>query len=499
MKLTFRYSKEDYQELLVLKDSENLLHRRAKLINLVTIIAVIFILVGSTSDYIKPNYLPTFIVAGVFIVFWLIFSRKIYDYNRRSILNKMAGNEFSKSIDSMKDTSITLTDDYIIRELEGFYSRIEWSFVSDVIVTENNIFINLISGYIINIPRRIFNKKEEVSFLKYLDQQINKKCGVKSEDSTELNKVNDYIRYDSEFDNDSEVEIDEKVKSNRKAIYSDRIKFNNIKKDIKSGRWQKVVALILLASVVFTIGGSIIYNELNRPTEITQDEIYTLIVESELIEQKAIEEVKKTIEYEQNYVGGTYVIDIRTEKEGVILVDLGQEVNYPAAYVQLYGTATLKYKRQNYVGGTYVIDIRTEKEGVILVDLGQEVNYPAAYVQLYGTATLKYKRGWYIEDIVYRENYGLEPLFTAGESFLNGLSTDIYGKGYFEYNGVKYTFAPSYVDSLCTMTEEGNFEATKVGIAPYNKDGRIDIYATMKYNFDIWAWELIDFETSGTR
>ncbi|MDU2673437.1 MAG: YcxB family protein [Clostridium sp.] len=452
MKLTFRYSKEDYQELLVLKDSENLLHRRAKLINLVTIIAVIFILVGSTSDYIKPNYLPTFIVAGVFIVFWLIFSRKIYDYNRRSILNKMAGNEFSKSIDSMKDTSITLTDDYIIRELEGFYSRIEWSFVSDVIVTENNIFINLISGYIINIPRRIFNKKEEVSFLKYLDQQINKKCGVKSEDSTELNKVNDYIRYDSEFDNDSEVEIDEKVKSNRKAIYSDRIKFNNIKKDIKSGRWQKVVALILLASVVFTIGGSIIYNELNRPTEITQDEIYTLIVESELIEQKAIEEVKKTIDYEQNYVGGTYVIDIRTEKEGVILVDLGQEVNYPAAYVQLYGTATLKYKR-----------------------------------------------GWYIEDIVYRENYGLEPLFTAGESFLNGLSTDIYGKGYFEYNGVKYAFAPSYVDSLCTMTEEGNFEATKVGIAPYNKDGRIDIYATMKYNFDIWAWELIDFETSGTR
>lgn len=452
MKLTFRYSKEDYQELLVLKDSENLLHRRAKLINLVTIIAVIFILVGSTSDYIKPNYLPTFIVAGVFIVFWLIFSRKIYDYNRRSILNKMAGNEFSKSIDSMKDTSITLTDDYIIRELEGFYSRIEWSFVSDVIVTENNIFINLISGYIINIPRRIFNKKEEVSFLKYLDQQINKKCGVKSEDSTELNKVNDYIRYDSEFDNDSEVEIDEKVKSNRKAIYSDRIKFNNIKKDIKSGRWQKVVALILLASVVFTIGGSIIYNELNRPTEITQDEIYTLIVESELIEQKAIEEVKKTIDYEQNYVGGTYVIDIRTEKEGVILVDLGQEVNYPAAYVQLYGTATLKYKR-----------------------------------------------GWYIEDIVYREKYGLEPLFTAGESFLNGLSTDIYGKGYFEYNGVKYAFAPSYVDSLCTMTEEGNFEATKVGIAPYNKDGRIDIYATMKYNFDIWAWELIDFETSGTR
>lgn len=452
MKLTFRYSKEDYQELLVLKDSENLLHRRAKLINLVTIIAVIFILVGSTSDYIKPNYLPTFIVAGVFIVFWLIFSRKIYDYNRRSILNKMAGNEFSKSIDSMKDTSITLTDDYIIRELEGFYSRIEWSFVSDVIVTENNIFINLISGYIINIPRRIFNKKEEVSFLKYLDQQINKKCGVKSEDSTELNKVNDYIRYDSEFDNDSEVEIDEKVKSNRKAIYSDRIKFNNIKKDIKSGRWQKVVALILLASVVFTIGGSIIYNELNRPTEITQDEIYTLIVESELIEQKAIEEVKKTIDYEQNYVGGTYVIDIRTEKEGVILVDLGQEVNYPAAYVQLYGTATLKYKR-----------------------------------------------GWYIEDIVYRENYGLEPLFTAGESFLNGLSTDIYGKGYFEYNGVKYAFAPSYVDSLCTMTEEGNFEATKVGIAPYNKDDRIDIYATMKYNFDIWAWELIDFETSGTR
>lgn len=453
MKVTFRYKNEDYYELLVFKDNENSLHRRSKIINMLTIPATIFILLGTTIEYIMPNYIPTFIVSGILVVFWLIFSRKIYDYNRKRLLVRIAEKEFSKSIDSMKDTSITLTKEYIIKEIEGLYCKIEWSFISNVIITENNIFINLISGSVLNIPKRVFStREEEVLFLRYLDEQINKNCGIKVDDNKFINQTDNDINDEVELSSISEENSNIKIVNNKIGMYSDRIIFDNINGSVKSGKWQKFVAFILLFSVALTIGGAIFYKEFTRPTEITQEEIYSLITESKLIEEKAIEEVKKTVEYEPSYVGDTYIIDISTEKDGEILVDLGQEVNYPAAYVQLYSTVNLKYKR-----------------------------------------------GWYIEDIIYRDNYGLQPLFTAGESFLNGLSTDIYGKGYFEYNGVKYAFAPSYVDSLCTITEDGDFDSMKVGIAPYNKDGRIDMYVTMKYNFDIWGWELIEFETSGTR
>ena len=58
-------------------------------------------------------------------------------------------------------------------EIEGMYSKIQWNFIDDIIVTENNIFINLISAQTLNIPKRAFNNEDEQkNFLKYIDEKL---------------------------------------------------------------------------------------------------------------------------------------------------------------------------------------------------------------------------------------------------------------------------------------------------------------------------------------
>lgn len=53
------------------------------------------------------------------------------------------------------------------------YSKIQWNFIDDIIVTENNIFINLISAQALNIPKRAFNNEDEQkNFLKYIDEKL---------------------------------------------------------------------------------------------------------------------------------------------------------------------------------------------------------------------------------------------------------------------------------------------------------------------------------------
>ena len=64
-------------------------------------------------------------------------------------------------------------EDGIIEEIEGMYSKIQWNFIDDIIVTENNIFINLISAQTLNIPKRAFNNEDEQkNFLKYIDEKL---------------------------------------------------------------------------------------------------------------------------------------------------------------------------------------------------------------------------------------------------------------------------------------------------------------------------------------
>ena len=54
--------------------------------------------------------------------------------------------------------------------------------INNINVTQNNIFINLISGQTIIIPIKVFNSKDEQEmFLKYIDDKINSNLIKESE------------------------------------------------------------------------------------------------------------------------------------------------------------------------------------------------------------------------------------------------------------------------------------------------------------------------------
>lgn len=234
--------------------------------------------------------------------------------------------------------------------------------------------------------------------------------------------------------------------------YSNRIIFENSSNKNKSSIWKLVVIMVLLVALGLTSAGTIFYKAYYAPKPIELGEIQALLEEAPIVTIAATEEIKKDIPYNVSYINDLYIIDAREEKYGEMAVDVAFNINYPAAYVTSFGTAVLKYKR-----------------------------------------------GWYVENLINVDHYDIQPLFSAGETFLGILSKEIYREGMFIFNGQKYGFAKSYVDSLCVMSEEGDLDYTEIEIAPYNKDGRVDIVVGMKFNFDIWEWELVDFKTVGTR
>ncbi|MGL5380917.1 YcxB family protein [Clostridium sp.] len=192
MKIKFRYSKNDYIELLLSKNSDNTVIKRSKLFYKIILPLLIIILFSLVWEAITPNYLVVLIISMILIIFWLIFSGSIYDHNQRRMLLKLADKELTNNIEYIKDTTITLTDDGIIKEIEGMYSKLDWSFVNTILVTNNNIFINLISNGIINIPKRIFNSPDEESvFLKYIDERININTGLQIDDSN-ISDIDNY-------------------------------------------------------------------------------------------------------------------------------------------------------------------------------------------------------------------------------------------------------------------------------------------------------------------
>ena len=113
------------------------------------------------------------VVGTILLITWLLYSNNIYDAVREKTMKNLVNNQFSKSVKQIKCTKITLQEDGIIEEIEGMYTKIQWSFVNDINVTENNIFINLISGQVVNIPKRAFKNEEEQDMaLKYIDEKL---------------------------------------------------------------------------------------------------------------------------------------------------------------------------------------------------------------------------------------------------------------------------------------------------------------------------------------
>ena len=112
-------------------------------------------------------------VASILLIIWFSYSDSIVDREREKTIIDLVNREFSKSIKQVRETKITLQEDGIIEEIEGMYSKIQWNFIDDIIVTENNIFINLISAQALNIPKWAFNNEDEQkNFLKYIDEKL---------------------------------------------------------------------------------------------------------------------------------------------------------------------------------------------------------------------------------------------------------------------------------------------------------------------------------------
>lgn len=179
MKITVRYNDSDYMELLRLINTSNTNIKRGKLLYKMLIPLLILFITSSVFKYIYPYAIPTIAVAAVLIILWIVFSGDLYLKQLDNSLKKIIRDQFSKSIEYIKDTTITLTEDHLIKDLEGCHSRFDWSVVDTVFVTENHIFIKLTTATFIMVPIRFFNDKEEQSiFLKFIDSHISNTNGL---------------------------------------------------------------------------------------------------------------------------------------------------------------------------------------------------------------------------------------------------------------------------------------------------------------------------------
>lgn len=234
--------------------------------------------------------------------------------------------------------------------------------------------------------------------------------------------------------------------------YSDRIiTISNDKRNVKYRPYIAITWVIVILLFI-SISGSMIYKKFFEPTVLTSEEVIELIEGSEYI-KSSIEEISKEINIMPiSYLGNTYVAS-----------------------------------EENISKREYKCDVVTL------------LNYSTATATSIADVTFKYKNGWYIDSIDNIKVEKLVPWFGAGESFLNQLSNEIYNKGVFIFDNIKWGFAKSYVDSLRVLTEEGDLESTRVEISSVNSGGIIDMYATMKFNYETGGWDLLDFETGGTR
>lgn len=173
MEIIFKMTMDDYLELLRLKNNDINITRKAKIQYKISIAIIIVITTLFLLELVAPFYIPVLVIAAILLIIWFLYSDSIFDTARDKAIKNLANKEFSKSIKQLKDTKITLQEDGISEEIEGMYSKIQWSFINDISVTNNNIFINLISGQVLNIPKRAFkNEEEENKFLKYIDENL---------------------------------------------------------------------------------------------------------------------------------------------------------------------------------------------------------------------------------------------------------------------------------------------------------------------------------------
>lgn len=199
MHISFRYNDNDYLELLKFKNSDYNNTKTGRLFFKLFIPTLIILLLSITLPLIFPYITLTLLISVIFIIYWIIFSDKIYYGNRDRSLKYIAKTSSSNNIQSFKDTKITLDDEFLLYEIEGMYSKISWDFVDKVYLTDTNIFISLNSNFVINIPIRVFgNNSEKDIFIECIDNHLNKDYGLKV-DNPNIYSLNNYLNDIGEF------------------------------------------------------------------------------------------------------------------------------------------------------------------------------------------------------------------------------------------------------------------------------------------------------------
>ena len=174
MNIVFRMSIEDYFELAKFKNCDKDLTRSSRIIYKLSIIILIIAINLSFFEDVYPYYIPMMVVSGILLMLWIIFSDDMFNRARYREIRKITVKQFSSSIELIRDTRITLNEEAIIKECDGMYSKTNWNCINNINVTQNNIFINLISCQTIIIPIKVFNSKDEQEmFLEYIDDKIN--------------------------------------------------------------------------------------------------------------------------------------------------------------------------------------------------------------------------------------------------------------------------------------------------------------------------------------
>lgn len=174
LKLKFIYTEDDYFQIIKFKNSDNPSQLKGRLVYKFLIPLLILVIVYILWPYIYLYSIPSLMLAGLLIILWLTFSNAIYKNNFEKSLLIIAKQESSNNLECISEVEISVNENGLEKRLQGYSTNVEWSFIKNIHVTSNFIFINLKNKNIISIPTRSFNDSglTKDDFLNFINSKI---------------------------------------------------------------------------------------------------------------------------------------------------------------------------------------------------------------------------------------------------------------------------------------------------------------------------------------
>lgn len=179
MEIKFRYTDNDYIELSKFYNEETGVAERGRKVNAILTPGVLLLALIIIMDFFGDFIIIPFLCWIIFTLIWVMFNEKIYNFKVVRSFKSALKNEKSRGIDFQKDTTITLNDEGIKKEIEGIETNIKWEAVEKMYIVKKNIFIKLKNVTYINIPTRVLkNNNEKEELLKIINKHIKSDFGL---------------------------------------------------------------------------------------------------------------------------------------------------------------------------------------------------------------------------------------------------------------------------------------------------------------------------------